>query len=343
MNRYESVPKLGAADVRPRNQHLVRRALWICIGTVALASLASTALYFSQAGVTTKAQLPAWGVIVSLGNSGQVKASSPGRTAAAQANGVIPAKIEPSALPAAPPISLVQAATLVDKADVDLEPTPEKDRVADSLPTLSVAPVVDAKADHSTPLSLAVNADGTLPDHCQIVIRGLPASTRLSAGQADQAGDWRLAPTDLGGLTITPNGAAGVRHELTIELRGSDGRVANSVHTVLEITAPSEAADNQATPPRPAASAQDIQAWMSHGRTLERVGYLAGARLFFRRVAEAGVAEGARAMAETYDPAEFAKLGVHGMTPDAALAQKWYGRAKALEIRPGAAEAAQSP
>jgi hypothetical protein len=334
MNRYESFPKLGAADARPRKHHLVRRALLICIGTVVLAGAASAALYFTQAGVTAKSELPAWGVIVSLGNSAQTKANAPSNAADAQA------KTEPPAVPAATPISLVQAANLVDKADADVGPVRDKDPPADRLPTLSVAAAVDAKADQSVPLALSINADGALPDNCEIVIHGLPAGTTLSAGRSDEAGGWLLAPDDLDGLTITPKGAVSGSHDLTIELKGPDGHVANIVHTALRITG-AVAADDQPAPPRPVATADEIRDWMSHGRTLQRVGYFAGARLFFRRVAEAGWAEGAQAMGETYDPAEFQKLGVHGLTPDPALAQKWYDRAKALE-KAGGAQAAQS-
>jgi len=336
MNRYESFPKLGAADARPRKHHFVRRALLICIGTVVLAGAASAALYFTQAGVTAKSELPAWGVIVSLGNSSQTKANAP------SAAGVAQTEPEPSALPAATPISLVQAANLVDKADANVGPVRDKTSVADRLPTLSVAMAVNAKADHSTPLPLSINADGTLLDNCEIVIQGLPAGTTLSAGRSDQAGGWLLAPDDLDGLTITPKGAASGSHDLTIELKAPDGRVANIVHTALTIMGAAVAASDQAAPPRPVPTADEIRSWMSHGRTLQRVGYFAGARLFFRRVAEAGWAEGAQAMGETYDPAEFEKLGVHGLTPDPALAQKWYDRAKALEANTGRTQAAQS-
>ncbi|MEW6438482.1 MAG: hypothetical protein AB1508_15085 [Pseudomonadota bacterium] len=335
MNRYESFPKKSVADARPRKHHLVRRALLICIGTVVLAGAASAALYFTQAGVTAKSELPAWGVIVSLGNSAQIKANTPSAAADAQA------KTEPSAVPAATPISLVQAANLVDKADADVAPARDKDSLPDRLPTLSVAAAVDTKADQSAVFALSINADGALPDNCEIIIHGLPAGTTLSAGRSDEAGAWLLAPDDLDGLTITPKGAVSGSHDLTIELKGPDGRVANTVHTALRITG-AVAADDQAAPPRPVATADEIRNWMSHGRTLQRVGYFAGARLFFRRVAEAGWAEGAQAMGETYDPAEFQKLGVHGLTPDAALAQKWYDRAKALEKAGGAQAAAQS-
>jgi TPR repeat protein len=66
-------------------------------------------------------------------------------------------------------------------------------------------------------------------------------------------------------------------------------------------------------------------------------GGVAQARLLYERAAEAGLAEGAMALAATYDAAELGRLGVRGMQPDATAAKRWYERAQQL----GAVEAAQ--
>jgi TPR repeat protein len=66
-------------------------------------------------------------------------------------------------------------------------------------------------------------------------------------------------------------------------------------------------------------------------------GGVAQARLLYERAAEAGLAQGAMAMAETYDPAELQRLGVRGLKPDQEQARRWYERARQL----GAAEAEQ--
>jgi TPR repeat protein len=139
-------------------------------------------------------------------------------------------------------------------------------------------------------------------------------------------------------LTITPGGEGNATSDLLVELKAANGHVASQVHTVLRVSRVTVAGaatfDEDPRAPSPvqsAASPDEIRAWMSHGRDLERVGYLAGARLFFRRAAEAGSAEAAHALGETYDPVEFQKLDVHGMKPDPVLAEKWYIRAKALE------------
>jgi len=66
-------------------------------------------------------------------------------------------------------------------------------------------------------------------------------------------------------------------------------------------------------------------------------GDVAAARLVLRRAADAGDAGAAMALAGTYDPANLAKLGVHGIVPDLAMARSWYEKARTF----GSAEARQ--
>jgi hypothetical protein len=66
-------------------------------------------------------------------------------------------------------------------------------------------------------------------------------------------------------------------------------------------------------------------------------GDVAAARLVLRRAADAGDAGAAMALAGTYDPANLAKLGVHGIVPDLAMARRWYEKARTF----GSAEAPQ--
>lgn len=59
-------------------------------------------------------------------------------------------------------------------------------------------------------------------------------------------------------------------------------------------------------------------------------GDVAAARLVLRRPAEAGNGRAAALLAGTYDAVVLAKLGVHGVVPDMALARTWYEKAKQL-------------
>jgi TPR repeat protein len=74
---------------------------------------------------------------------------------------------------------------------------------------------------------------------------------------------------------------------------------------------------------------------MKKGEELMGIGDVAGARLFYERAADAGLARAAMALAATYDATELAKLQVRGISPDPKAAQRWYERARQL----GAGEA----
>jgi hypothetical protein len=81
----------------------------------------------------------------------------------------------------------------------------------------------------------------------------------------------------------------------------------------------------------------EIAASLKRGDALIASGDVAAARLVLRRPADAGDAQAAMTIAETYDPAFLEKLGVHGVVANVAVARGWYEKAK----RFGSAEAAQ--
>jgi hypothetical protein len=64
---------------------------------------------------------------------------------------------------------------------------------------------------------------------------------------------------------------------------------------------------------------------------------VAAARLVLRRAADAADASAALRLAETYDPANLAKWGVHGIVPDVSMARSWYEKARQF----GSADAPQ--
>ncbi|HEY5831001.1 MAG TPA: hypothetical protein VIV01_21800, partial [Hyphomicrobiaceae bacterium] len=65
-------------------------------------------------------------------------------------------------------------------------------------------------------------------------------------------------------------------------------------------------------------------------RELE-AGNVSGARQFFLRAADGGLARAALLLAWTYDKDEFARLRILGVMPNRELADKWYKRARELE------------
>ena len=88
--------------------------------------------------------------------------------------------------------------------------------------------------------------------------------------------------------------------------------------------------DGGARPPAPPVrDPAEVAAKMKIGADLMTSGDIAAARTMFERVAEAGEAAGAFALAETYDPAVLKTLRLRGaIKADLALAQRWYEKAR---------------
>lgn len=102
--------------------------------------------------------------------------------------------------------------------------------------------------------------------------------------------------------------------------------------------------------PRPPVAGEDasvIAAKMKIGVELMTYGEVRAARVMFQRVAEAGEAAGAFALAETYDPLVLGGLRLRErIVPDLALARTWYERARdlgSLEARDRISRLAQLP
>jgi TPR repeat protein len=87
--------------------------------------------------------------------------------------------------------------------------------------------------------------------------------------------------------------------------------------------------------PSPELTADEIAALLKRGQALAAAGDIAAARLTLRPAAEARDAQAALALGATYDPIVLRSLGIFGVTPDVAMARRWYEKAKAY----GSAEA----
>jgi hypothetical protein len=78
---------------------------------------------------------------------------------------------------------------------------------------------------------------------------------------------------------------------------------------------------------------REAAALIERGRDLLRNGDVASAQLAFRRLAEAGKAEAALALATTYDPRYLVQHNLVGIVGDEEKARTWYRRAKELGSR----------
>ncbi|MFM9846711.1 MAG: hypothetical protein ACKVP3_06080 [Hyphomicrobiaceae bacterium] len=225
--------------------------------------------------------------------------------------------------------------------------------------TLNVSKVILAEPAGETPLPIQVGPVDAIARNSFIRIRGLPPSAALTEGHSIAPGAWAIPIIALPNLKITlPVGLSG-KSEVTVALVTVDGTVVSETKTALVIAStaliapgdaepqsksvaslgPSSAAvrsSEPATRPQtsqtPAMTDEQKRALPFIGRGNEQLaqGNIAAARLFYQRAAEAGLAQGALALAATYDPAELERIGARYVQPDTQIARKWYERARQL-------------
>ena len=162
-----------------------------------------------------------------------------------------------------------------------------------------------------------------------VVISGLASGSAVSVGTPAGPNGWRLSVRDLNRAAITPpRGFVGTM-DLTMELRLANDTMIDRKGVLLEWSHNSTLAI--APFPLRLLEAAEIKLMVKSGLEYMANGKVGAARLMFQSAAEAGEAAAAFALAETYDPIVLEKLGVKGgITPDVAVAQRWYEKAKEL-------------
>jgi hypothetical protein len=228
------------------------------------------------------------------------------------------AEVAPTA--ATPSVAVQRAAvapvpeTVLPKADIELPPI-----------RLALPDSISAEAGKETPFAIAIDEADTLPSRSIIAIRGLPEGVTFSSGRPYGETEWTLRPDEIGDLRFTLPATASGERSLNIELVAADGRTIASASTTLRISSDPTAAAKQVAEDGPR-----IDELMAHGHKMVEVGYLAGARGYYRRAADAGSAEAAFALGTTYDPDFIKEIGAQGIKPDMAQARAWYERAAEL-------------
>lgn len=227
-----------------------------------------------------------------------------------------------------------------------------------SQPTLNVSKVILAEPASETPLPIQVGPADAISRNSFIRLRGLPPAAALSEGHSIAPGAWAVPLIALPNLKIVlPIGLSG-KSEIVVALVTVDGTVVAETKTALVIAAASliapdnsearaksvaslgpgtdaPASSNRATTAPASEEQRRALGFLARGNDQLAQGNIAAARLFFQRAAEAGLAQGALAMAGTYDPVELERLGARTVRPDPQTARKWYEQARRL----GAAEA----
>jgi hypothetical protein len=131
------------------------------------------------------------------------------------------------------------------------------------------------------------------------------------------------------GRSVTTAAAEPARDDRKMVYQSALQRGAPATDAVAEPATPADAIHHL--------DPEAISSLLRRADVLIASGDVSAARLVLRRAADAGDAGAAMALAETYDPAHLAKLGVHGIVPDLAMARSWYEKARTF----GSAEAPQ--
>jgi hypothetical protein len=239
--------------------------------------------------------------------------------------------------------------------------------------TIKVNPTVAAQPASQVAFPIEVGPAASVPPSSFVRLRGLPPMAALSDGHSIAPGSWAIPIGALSGLKITLPAATTGKSEISITLVGVDGSVLGETKSTLVIAASAgeqakreppapagpvsilRAGPLQVVPERPERPVPPVMAapsaapsltaddraralrFIKRGDEQLEEGNVAQARLLYEKAAEIGLAQGAMALASTYDADELARLDVRGIQGDRAAATRWYERARQL----GAAEADQ--
>ena len=211
--------------------------------------------------------------------------------------------------------------------------------------TIRSVPIIAAGVRAKAPLPIEVAPVGAIPKGSFVTVRGLPPTVGLKDGHAVGPGWWAVPLSALGGLVVeVPDGVPG-RSEIVISLIALDGRllaqsrsalvIQPSVPTPGSVTgtplAPKSEPDTSTPAQEPTGESRArAERLLARGEAYLAAGNIMGARDFFERAADAGLADAALRLAGTYDPAVLRRLKTQGVAADVALARKWYERARDL-------------
>jgi hypothetical protein len=220
---------------------------------------------------------------------------------------------------------------------------------ANRVQTISVAPsrliVKNQEALANEPLRLALTVEQPANNE-SLLLDGLSPGTTLSAGAPMNRFSWRVASDELHGLYLyAPKDFVGVMNTTANllsdrQLIDSQGMQLKWISSIRK--APVAVAKRTLSTSEPVAvitsSVPKIRPidpgeaafLMRKGQDFLGVGDLSAARIAFRRLADADIADAALALAKTYDPEYLATHNFLGVRGDQATAQTWYRRAKEL-------------
>jgi hypothetical protein len=185
---------------------------------------------------------------------------------------------------------------------------------------------LDAKVGEEVDFDIAIDSADGLPARSVIAIRAMPEGASFSQGRPYADTEWNLRPDEIGDLKLKLPELDGLS-DLRIELMAADGTVLASSTTRLAVVP-----DPKSALVLRSDESGRIADLIEHGQKMIDVGYLAGARAYFKRAAEAGSGEAALKLGATYDPDFISEIGALGVKADPDEARVWYERAKQLGV-----------
>ncbi len=193
---------------------------------------------------------------------------------------------------------------------------------------LTVPGQIAAKSGDEIPFTIAIDSVETLPARSVIAIRAMPEGAIFSQGRPYGTGEWNLTPDEIGDLKLKLPESVRGGADIRVELVAADGAILASAVTRLDI-----APDPRAALILRSDESGRIADLIAHGHKMIDVGYLAGARAYFKRAAEAGSGDAALLLGATFDPEFIDKIGAQGIRADPKEARGWYERAEQLGVK----------
>jgi Bacterial SH3 domain len=233
-------------------------------------------------------------------------------------------------------ISKSETARFVETKQASLPAVPQIETTARPEIGLTADSRIESKPGEDIPFNITIHSVEMLPARSIVAIREIPLGATFSQGRPYGSSDWSLTPNEIGDLRLHLAKGTTSGTNMRIELMGADGTILASATTRLDI-----AQDPRAALVLRSDESDRVDDLIKHGQKMVEVGYLAGARAYFKRAVEAGSGEAAVLLGATYDPAFIEKMGAQGIKPDLKEARGWYERAKQLGVADADAELAE--
>ncbi len=248
----------------------------------------------------------------------------------AAAKSIIPdpagkAEIKAGATASAPPARTAPTSATASAFVASLSSIPAPVTVGrQSVPRFRIDDISVPAGSAEIALPIGLDAGDGAVDNLRIVVADMPIGMSLNRGVRARDSSWTLRPEDLDGLRLTLPATA-TSAQLTVSLVGDGIQIAR-LNPMVSIDVPTDLKLSRGKND----TEEKARGLFEKGEIRLGSGDVIGARMFFKKAADAGDAQAANAMGATYDPNLFSSMQVRGMRPDVELARQWYRRAMDL-------------